>query len=162
MRSGPGLIKNSLLDRGSGRRAFTLVELLIAMLISALVLNSALLLAFRTMNSQKTAAELSKNFQEAAEVLGLMTKEIRAADAISPSSTGLKAVLISGPDLITYEFLSGKIKRSKNASGQYITTDGALDLARFGYPFPGTAYVEIKPAGISSVLTAEAFCRNSL
>lgn len=152
MRSGPGSIK----------RGFTLIELLIAMLVSALVLNSAMLLAFGMMNSQKKTAGLSKNFQEASSIQGLILKEVRAADAISPSSTLHKAVLISGPDIITYEFLAGKIKRSKNASGQYITTEGALDKAEFKYPLPGTISVEIKPAGLSLVLTAEALCRNAL
>lgn len=152
MRSGPGSIKNG----------FTLIELLIAMLVSGMVLNSAMLLAFGMMNSHKRAAGLSKNFQEASAAQGLILKEARAADAISPSSTLHKAILISGPDIITYEFLAGKIKRSKNASGQYITTEGALDEARFKYPLPGTMSVEIKPAGLSLVLTSEAFCRNLL
>lgn len=146
----------------TGRQAFTLVELLITLTISALVLNCAFLLAFGTLSAQKRTAIISKNFQEAAASLKLITKETKAASAISPSSTDTKLVLVSGPDLITYEFLSGKIKRSKNSSGQYITTDGSLYEAVFAYPSHGTVRIEISPVHIKLAITTEAFCRNAI
>lgn len=151
MRSGPSSIK----------KGFTLVELLLALMVSALVLNSAFLLAFGTLHTQKRTAVFSKNYQEAAALLGLMTKEIRAANAISPSSTGSKLVLVSGPDLITYEFLSQKIKRSKNLSGQYMTGDGTLKKTAFSYPAPGIVRIEACSADTNYVFTSEALCRNT-
>ena len=151
MRSGQGLNKNG----------FTLVELLIALIISALIINSAFLFAFGMLAAQKRAAVFSRNFQEAAASLGLMTKEIRASNSISPSSTDTKLLLLSGPDLITYEFLSGKIKRSKNTSGQYITADGSLEKTVFYYPSPKIVRIEISPANTKRTMTAEVCCRNT-
>ncbi|MFA5105049.1 MAG: prepilin-type N-terminal cleavage/methylation domain-containing protein [Candidatus Margulisiibacteriota bacterium] len=147
-------------DHGLNKNGFTLAELLIALIISALVLNSAFLFAFGALGSQKKAAILLRNFQEASSSLGLITKDIRAASAISPSSTDTKLLLFSGADLITYEFVSGKIKRSKNMSGQYITADGSLYKTAFSYPLPDTARIEIRPKNTSLTITAEACCRN--
>ena len=143
------------------KNGFTLVELLIALIISAMVLNSAFLFAFGALGTQKRALTFSSNFQEALSTLGLMTKEIRASNLISPSSTDKKLLLFSGPDLITYEFLSGKIKRSRNASGQYITADGSLEKAAFFYPSPKSVRIEICPANTTLTMTAETYCRNT-
>ena len=148
-------------DHGLNKQGFTLVELLIALMISALVLNSAFLFAFGALSAKKKTAAFSNNFQEAASSLGLMIKEIRASESISPSSTDTKLLLLCGPDLITFEFLSGKIKRSKNASGQYITTDDSLDKTVFFYPSPGTARIEISPGNTKFVITTEAHCRDT-
>lgn len=163
MRSDQDSIKNSLTAACLPvRQGFTIIELLIAMLISALVLNSAFLFALSTAGAQKRAAVLSNTFQETAASLELMAQEIRASSAISPSSTDIKLVLISGPDLIAYEFQAGKIKRTKNASGQYITSDGSLDSLRFYYPPAGTVSIEIKPSVMRTAISAEAFCRHPL
>ncbi len=143
------------------KKGFTLVELIAAAMISSVILQATLVFALGAMRSGNMSAGLSKNIRESSATLGIITKEVRAANAISPSSTASKLILVSGSDLFIFEFTAGKIKRSKNASGQFITTDGALEYAEFLYPECGLVRLSIKPSGIGTPLTSEVFCRNA-
>lgn len=146
----------------SDKKGFTIIELLIAMMISSLIMADAFFFVLTIMRTRERSLSLSNNFQEIMSSFSLMEREIRAAETISPSSTDKKLLLLFGSDTITYEFLSGKLKRSKNSSGQYITTDGTIDKTVFSYVSGSNVLIEMTPGKTRIPVTLEVCCRKAL
>ena len=141
-------------------RAFTLIELLVGICLAGMILALSFQMLSSVLSSGRTIAKSTKGFQATQSALNTITSDIKASNGISPASTEIKLVLVSGVDMITYEFIGKKIKRSVNSYGQYITDDNILKTFRFSYPFSGTALIESLPAGSALPFTSESVCRN--
>jgi len=147
-------------DRDINKKAFTIIELLIGICISGIILIPAFHILSSALLAIKIAARSSAGFQHAQWAMTTITSDIRAADCINPASTEKRLVISSGPDIILYEFTSGKIKRSVNSYGQYITPDGAIKELAFSYPFEGSVLTKIYQSNPTNCFTGESTCKN--
>ncbi len=145
---------------GINKKNFTIIELLIGICISGIILIPAFHILSSALLAVKTAARNSSNFQHAQSAMTTITSDIRGADCINPASTDKRLVISSGPDIILYELGSGKIKRSVNSYGQYITPDGAIKDMKFSYPFDRSVKTEIYPNASTDRFTGESTCKN--
>jgi len=142
------------------KKGFTVIEMLIGICISGIILIPAFHILSSALLAIKIAARNSSNFQHAQSAITMIANDIRAADCINPASTEKTLVISSGPDIILYDLASGKIKRSVNSYGQYITPDGVIKDLKFSYPFDRAVQTEICPNGSVDRFTGESTCKN--
>jgi prepilin-type N-terminal cleavage/methylation domain-containing protein len=133
---------------------FTLVE----MLISLTVLFIALGAIFYALSAElrlwdRTAASVEKQ-----QVLHLLLSRInldaRSASEILPASGPRALSLRVGGDTIDYTLSEGKVKRTKNRSAAYLTTEE--EIKEFSFSYPTANLIVIKIDG----LTTKVFLRN--
>lgn len=144
----------------TNRKSFTVMELLIWICISGILLIPSFHILSSVLSAVKTAGRNSSNFQHAQSAMTAIKNDIRTADGINPASTDKRLIISSGPDIILYEFASGKIKRSVNSYGQYITPDGTIKDLKFFYPFDKAVQTKICPNGSMDRFTGESTCKN--
>lgn len=148
--------------QGLNKKAFTIIEALISFSISIFILSCIISFAFKMSKTEKINSILTSNYTESLQALTLIAKEIRQANSISSSSTQNKLILLVGTETICYEFLSGKIKRTKNSFGQFITNDSAIKSLKFSYPKNELVKIEIMPQNSTAVITNEISTKNFL
>ena len=147
--------------KGMNSSGFTLIEMIVALSVSLCVFAQILFIG------HKINAECGRRCKQAwravsiNNALTVIQNETRNSLGILPASDGKRLVLDRGTYSLLFEFVSGKIKRAKNSSVQYLTDDGEMSSLAFTYPAPAIVCVTAK--GMSAeIFTAEAFCRNQL
>ena len=116
------------------RRGFSLVELIVALSIFAM-LSASILYVFGTeLKIAKKIAAASQKRQLVNAVMARISQDIRAASAILPSSIPSKLLLSIEADSIEYSVVNQKVRRKKNGYSAYLTDKGELMSLSFVYP----------------------------
>jgi hypothetical protein len=145
--------------KGLRSAGFTLIEMTVACAVSLCVFAQILFIG------QKMSTECGSRCKQAGQAISMknaltvIRNETRNSNGISPVSDGKKLMLDRGTYTLMYELVSGKIKRSKNLSAQYLTDDGEISSLAFAYPEPAVVCVTVKGMN-GEMITEEAFCRN--
>ncbi len=131
------------------KKAFTLIEILIATSLSVLIISAGFyLLSSHVRLSNKINNNVEQQ-QICNNIIDIITKDIQNAKNISNSSTPSRLILNYPTGIWTYEYKNGKVKR-KN---RYLTDVG--DVSSLIFSYKGNL-VEIK----LDDYTTKALCRN--
>lgn len=144
------------------KRGFTLVEVLIAAALSAVLLSSMFISAFSLIRSWKIADRAMDALDSGRYSLFKIISDTRNSRGIRTSSSGSNLVLDFGPDTVSYDMKDDKVRRRTNGASAYLTEAGRVSFLNFSYPSPKLVVIA---AGIqfgrgSSILTGEALVRN--
>ncbi|NQT29796.1 MAG: type II secretion system protein [Candidatus Saganbacteria bacterium] len=136
------------------RRAFTLVELVVALAIFSLLLGGIFYALFTELTIWNKLVAQAETQQITNAVLSKMTSDVRSASEILPASNSTTLALTVKTDEIEYSLANDKIRRKKNGHSSYLTDENDIDSLSFSYP--ESNFVEV---GIGN-FNAGAFLRN--
>lgn len=136
------------------RKGFTLVELLISLIIFSMLLGSMFYALSVELDFWRRITNAGEKQQIANLVLIRITRDIRSATKILPTSNNYKLLLKIGSDSIEYTFFNRKVRRKKNSYSAYLTDKEDLQALLFSYP--SAKQVEIELDGFKT----KAFLRN--
>lgn len=139
-------------------KGFTLIELLIALSLSAILLGASFYFLSTTLKSVSKVQKEIERFRSSQIVLQRITREVRGAKSILSTSNQNRLVLNCSPDIITYDFKDDKVRRIKNLSGSYLTTENQIQRLSFSYPAANLVEIQIK-AG-RKIWISKALVRN--
>ena len=125
------------------KKGFTLVELIIAISLSALVMvmvSYSLSVFLRTWD--KISAEVEMN-QISSLVLSRISFEIRSSKGIAASSNATDLVLDTDSGPITYDQNKSKVRRKKNKYSAYLTAGENIGTLSFEYPKTGLVKINL-------------------
>lgn len=142
-------------------KGFTLIELMIGVSLSLLITGTIVFSMVHMTALQKRIALSASSSGNALSALGSIGMDIKSASEISPYSDENRLILCQGPDIISYEFSSGKVKKTNNGYVQYISADGKIKSLRFSYSPSGIVSIFMCPEKTASIITSEAFPRNT-
>lgn len=144
------------------RSAFTLIELLIAMALSAAALSVLFVFVLTLLRSEDKLFLRLDSLEGARSSLFRMTLDVRDSKGISPGSSGERLVLSAGSGTVSYDLHSGKVRREVNGSSSYLTEEGRVCSLRFSYLNEKLIKIEIGYASgpVVRMLTTEACVRN--
>lgn len=125
------------------RRGFTLIELIIALALTATML-AAITFAFgQSLRTWKKVARESEKAQIENIVLERICRDLRAASAIQTNSSSREIDLKVGGETINYAWQDLKIKKKRGSSVTYLTSERDTDPLSFFYPSAGVVGVRI-------------------
>ncbi len=140
---------------------FTLIEMIVALAISLCIFAQMLFIGYRINSQCAVRCKQAGANMSISNALAIIQNETRNAKSILLASDSKNLMLDFGTYTLRFEFLSGKIKRIKNAAAQYLTGDGEMLSLTFAYPEPAVVIVTAKGKN-SEAFTVEAFSRNQL
>jgi len=141
------------------RRAFTLIEVLIASSIAALI---ALVVAFSFGSALRafTAQERAIDRVESARVSFIrIIYDVRRSSGILPDSNCSRLSLSLDGRTVSFDLANGKVRRRVDGSSSYLTEEGRISDLQFFYPLPNLAGIQLMTAD-GRVFTSEAYVRN--
>ena len=124
----------------SQRRAFTLVELIIVMTVLVSFMGAAFFSLGQVRRSWSLAAYQHEQQHIIYTVAERITADIRAASLPLPSSSQ-EAKLQVGADIISYRIANQKVRREKNGTAAYLTSENEIETLTFSYPSAGSIQV---------------------
>lgn len=142
------------------KKGFTLIELIVAVTLSAIVLSSLFGFLFPFLKWHGTSSAKLGNLASVLSAIDTISREIRSSKGISPLSNKDRIILIFDSYTISFDLNAGKIRRIKGGSSQYLTPDSSADSLLFTYSDRGYASFLVAPTSINLSLSCEAFCRN--
>ena len=116
------------------KKGFTLVELIISLTIFAILLTGIIYSLGIELSTWNRIANAAEKQQIENSVLARITRDIRSATQILPSSDPDRLSLKIGSDTIEYSFANAKVKRKKNNYSSYLTVEGDIQALAFSYP----------------------------
>ena len=143
------------------KRAFTLIEILIASSLGMIIASSAILLAFAFVKSYRSIDAEIDSVDSARISIGRIVSEVRGASGIGAGSNDEALILDLASKEVTYDLHDGKVRRTVDGTATYLTEEGRVSKLSFSYPKGKLARIEIVfgPDG-REAFTAEAFVRN--
>jgi type II secretory pathway component PulJ len=143
------------------KRAFTLIEILIASSLGMIIAASAILIAFSFVKSYRVIDAEIDGIDSARMSITRIVSDIRGAGGIGSGSNDEALILDLGGKEIIYDLHDGKVRRSVDGTATYLTEEGRISKVGFSYPREKLARIEVVfgPDG-RRALTAEAFLRN--
>ena len=144
------------------RKAFTLIETIVAAAISLVTVSAIFIAAFSLIRSWKTVDSITDSLESARNSLTRISSDTRNSEGVGSSSTGNTLVLDCGGDVVSYDLNEGKVRRKVNSSSSYLTEAGRVSNLKFSYPSAKLVSVTM---GISvgprvEVITTECFVRD--
>jgi prepilin-type N-terminal cleavage/methylation domain-containing protein len=123
------------------RRAFTLVEMVIVVTLMAAFMGTAFFSLGQIRRSWSRAADQHENLLISYTVAERIVADIRSASLILPVSSSQEVQLKVGADLISYRIASQKVRREKNGTAAYLTSENEIKLLSFSYPSAASVQV---------------------
>lgn len=124
-------------------RGFTLVELVIALSLSAVLLAGIFFSFGQGIRNWRIIARSASNMQIKNLVAERITSDIRAAREVSAGSSSEEVVLKNETETIGYKLVDRKVRRRKGASGAYLTSEDEVRKLFFAYPAAGVVEVKL-------------------
>jgi prepilin-type N-terminal cleavage/methylation domain-containing protein len=125
------------------RRGFSLVELIVSLSIFAMLSVSILYVFGSELKLSKKITGISEKQQLVNAVMDRISRDIRAACAILPSSDENKLVLSAEADSIEYSLINEKVRRKKNNFSSYLSDTGDIKALSFAYPLSRMVEVDL-------------------
>ncbi|MFA4967689.1 MAG: prepilin-type N-terminal cleavage/methylation domain-containing protein [Candidatus Margulisiibacteriota bacterium] len=135
------------------RSGFTLIEILVALSLAAIVFLAGFMLLSSYLKTYKILSADIERLQIRQFVLTRIVKEVRSADSIK-NSTPACLTIKNGTSVISYELIGGKVRRKKDSTSAYLTEAGQVNKLAFSYPGAGLVMIEVDDSKTG------AFCRN--
>ena len=115
------------------RRGFTLVELLIALTLLAMLLGGSLCALGGGLRNWRKIGGRAATLQIENIVAERLCGDVRGS-AIMTGSTSTELFLRLGPDTVSYKLEAGKVRRQKGGSSASWTSEGEIKALTFAYP----------------------------
>ncbi len=122
-------------------KAFTLIELLIAIALASAVTVTLFYFAFSSTRSISCVIDASKSDQSARLVAGRISSDIIGSGGAIAGS-GRSKLDLGG---LSYEFRDGKVRREEGSDAYYLTVEGEIRGLKFSYPSSKLVRIEVTP-----------------
>ena len=144
------------------KSAFTLIELMISSSIACLLMAAMLFSLFTMLRAKDTIGREIDSLDSARYTIYRISSDIKNSKGVEPSSTGDRLVLAYDGKDISYDLVSGKVRRSVGASSSYLTEEGRITRLVFSYPSGVLVMIEsgFSASGRDMLFTSEAMVRN--
>ena len=144
------------------RRAFTLIEILIAATLSCVLLSVIFLSAMTLARSWKMVERNADSLESAMISLDRMIMDARNSNGFGPSSSGAVLVLDNSGSTTSYDLNDGKVRRRVGGGSSYLTEEGRVTHLSFSYPSARLVVLTLvaRQGRGEAVFSAEAFVRN--
>lgn len=136
------------------RKAFTLVELLVAMSILTVLLGAMFYVFSGQIKFWRRTAAQAERYQVINSVLTRLALDVRAANEILPGSDQALLRLKAGTDIIEYSLSTAKVKRKLNSYSAYLTVEDEIAFLSFAYPDKNRAII------VTELISTEVGVRN--
>lgn len=136
-------------------KAFTLVELLVAMMLMSVVCVTLFYFVLSSIKLMNKSANIAASSQAVRFVAGRVSSDI--IQSAGPSSGSIASRLVIGG--IAYEYRDGKVRVEKGSDVYYLTNEGEIKGLKFSYPSSKLVKIEIIPK-IGGVYRLNAYARN--
>jgi prepilin-type N-terminal cleavage/methylation domain-containing protein len=122
-------------------RAFTLIELLIAVAMVSMLTITIFYFAFSSIRLMSRAVDISTSGQAVRFIAGRISSDVMQSGGAVTGSNSVKLMLGS----VTYEFVDNKLRREEGSDAYFLTVDGEIRDLKFSYPSSKLVKVEITP-----------------
>jgi prepilin-type N-terminal cleavage/methylation domain-containing protein len=133
------------------RKAFTLVELILALTIFAMMLGGLFYAFGVELKFWDKVVVSSSRQQVAAQVMAQLTRDIRSAYIIVPGSNSKELALKVGTSIIGYTLMNDKVRREKDGRAAYLTDQH--EVLNLSFAYPAANLVEVKLDEFSTRIT---------
>ena len=124
------------------RRGFTLVELIIALALTALLFGTITFAFGQALRAWKITADRAARHQVANISLERLARDIRSASSISAATSPGGIRLTVEGETIEYSWDNLKLKRKKGNYSAYLTNEG--EIGNVSFSFPAQPLVQVK------------------
>lgn len=142
------------------KKAFTLVEVLVASSLAVVIAGALLLSTFSILGSWSNLEGAIDSLESARASMTRIVLDTRRSREIKPLSNESKLILDFEDRVISYDYYNGKVRRRVGSFSTYLTEKGRISFLKFGYPSQNLVKVEMGISRGKRILTTEAFVRN--
>ena len=122
-------------------KGFTLIELLVTTAMVSVITIAALLFTFSSVKTFSRTSTILRSDSSVRFVAARIASDIEQSTGAGIGSG--QNILVIGN--ITYQFLSGKVRRAEGSDVYYLTDDGDIMGLKFFYPAAKLIGIEITP-----------------
>ena len=115
------------------KRGFTLIELIIALALSAVIMVVTFPGFFQIVRSWERWSAATQKTELAMIVMTRIVNDLRQADQVEGSGCPDKIALVIDGVAVSYDWHDGKVRRIKSGSSAYLTDTNQTDKLQFSY-----------------------------